>query len=54
MFVCFLLTFATRMDMPLAVDIYAPRDLSEPGPGGCNMCGGIVSESLAQAPAIEE
>ncbi|HEU4758602.1 MAG TPA: hypothetical protein VFT91_01345 [Dehalococcoidia bacterium] len=53
LFAYFLLTFAQRMDMALAVDVYEPRDFSQPGPGGCNMCGGIVSESLVQALAIE-
>ncbi len=49
----FLLTFAQRMDMPLSVDIFEPRDFAKPGPAGCNMCGGIVSESLIQALAVE-
>lgn len=53
LFAYFLLTFAGRMDMDVAVDIYEPRDFTRPGPGGCNMCGGIVSESLVQALAIE-
>ena len=49
----FLLTFAQRMDLNIGVDIYEPRDFAKPGPGGCNMCGGIVSESLVQALAVE-
>ncbi len=49
----FLLSFARRMDLDIAVDIYEPRDFTQPGPGGCNMCGGIVSESLVQALALE-
>jgi flavin-dependent dehydrogenase len=53
LFAYFLLTFAERMDMTLTVDIYEPRDFSKPGPAGCNMCGGIVSESLIQALAVE-
>ena len=52
-FAYFLLTFADRMDMKLHVDIYEPRDFTQPGPGGCNMCGGIVSESLIQYLATE-
>jgi flavin-dependent dehydrogenase len=52
-FAYFLLNFAQRMDLNLGVDIYEPRDFSRPGSGGCNMCGGIVSESLVQALAIE-
>lgn len=53
LFAYFLLTFADRMDLQLQVDIYEPRNFSLSGPGGCNMCGGIVSESLIQALAIE-
>ena len=49
----FLLTFAHRIDLNLHVDIYEPRDFTKPGPAGCNMCGGIVSESLVQALAVE-
>lgn len=44
----FLLAMAERIGMDLAVDIYEPRDFSKPGPAGCNMCGGIISESLVQ------
>ena len=53
LFAYFLLTFAQRMDLDLGVDIYEPRDFTKPGPGGCNMCGGIVSESLIQMLALE-
>src|SRR6266542_660475 len=49
----FLLSFARRMGLDLWVDIYEPRDFSKPGPAGCNMCGGIISESLVQALAVE-
>src|SRR3990170_2943682 len=49
----FLLTFARRMDLHLCLDIYEPRDFTQTGPDGCNMCGGIVSESLVQALAVE-
>jgi hypothetical protein len=53
LFAYFLLTFADLMDLSLDVDIYEPRDFTKPGPAGCNMCGGIVSESLIQALAVE-
>ena len=53
LFAYFLLAFARRMDLELTVDIYEPRDFTKPGPGGCNMCGGIVSESLIQMLAVE-
>src|SRR3970040_1686204 len=49
----FLLTFARRMDLNLCLDIYEPRDFTQTGPDGCNMCGGIVSDSLVQALAGE-
>ena len=49
----FLLQSAQRLDLKLEVDIYEPRDFCRPGPAGCNMCGGIVSESLVQNLAAE-
>jgi flavin-dependent dehydrogenase len=52
-FAYFLLTYADQLDLRLEVDIYEPRDFTIPGPGGCNMCGGIVSETLIQSLAVE-
>jgi flavin-dependent dehydrogenase len=49
----FLRRMASRAELDLAVDIYEPRDFSKAGPAGCNMCGGIVSESLVQMLAVE-
>ncbi len=49
----FLRRMASRAELELAVDIYEPRDFAKTGPGGCNMCGGIVSESLVQMLAVE-
>jgi len=49
----FLLDMAERIDLKLHVDIYDSRDFSLDGPPGCNMCGGIISESLVQALATE-
>ena len=49
----FLMALAERMGIKLNVDIYEPRDFSKPGPAGCNMCGGIISESLVQTLATE-
>jgi flavin-dependent dehydrogenase len=49
----FLLRLAKRADLQIKVDIYEPRDFSQPAPRGCNMCGGIVSESLVQTLATE-
>jgi len=52
-FAYFLLEMAEAVGVFLEVDIYEPRDFSLSGPGGCNMCGGVVSESLVQALAAE-
>jgi len=49
----FLLSMAERTGLALEVELYEPRDFNRPGPQGCNMCGGIVSESLVQNLAIE-
>ncbi len=49
----FLLDMAARIGLELQVDIFEPRDFSITGPGGCNMCGGIISESLVQLLAAE-
>ena len=49
----FLLDTAKRIDLDIHVDIYEPRDFFRPGPIGCNMCGGIISESLVQMLATE-
>lgn len=49
----FLLDIAERVGLELELDIYESRDFSRSGPAGCNMCGGIVSESLVQMLATE-
>jgi len=49
----FLLELAERAGVRLKVDVYEPRDFSAAAPAGCNMCGGIVSESLVQALVTE-
>ncbi|MBF0401279.1 MAG: hypothetical protein HQL90_10975 [Magnetococcales bacterium] len=49
----FLLEMAERLELPLEVDIYEPRDYKKYGPAGCNMCAGVVSESLIQTLAAE-
>jgi flavin-dependent dehydrogenase len=53
LFACFLLELCERMGLDVAVDLYEPRDFAVPGPAGCNMCGGIVSETLVQNLAAE-
>jgi len=49
----FLLEMADRVDLRLEVEIFESKDFLRPGPVGCNMCGGIVSESLVQMLATE-
>ena len=49
----FILDTALRFGMDLQVDIYEPRNFTKPGPTACNMCGGIISESLVQNLAAE-
>ena len=49
----FLITMAERAGLKVHVDIYEPRDFNVPGPGGCNMCGGVIYESLVQNLAME-
>ena len=49
----FLLVMAERTGLNIQVDIYEPRDFGKPGPTGCNMCGGVLYESLVQSLAVE-
>ena len=49
----FLLDTTRRLGFDVGLDVYDPRDFSVVGPTGCNMCGGIVSESLVQMLAAE-
>lgn len=52
-FGCSLLDLAERAGLDLQVDIYEPREFNRVGPSGCNMCAGIVSETLIQNLAID-
>ena len=52
-FAYFLLDLAEMAGFTPRVDVYEARDFSQPAPAGCNMCGGIVSESLVQMLAAE-
>ena len=49
----FLHQIAGRVGADIEVDIYEPRDFVCTGPKSCNMCGGIVSESLLMHLAAE-
>jgi flavin-dependent dehydrogenase len=42
-----------RVGTDVQLDLYEPRTFAVPGPQGCNMCGGIISESLVQNLAAE-
>jgi len=53
LFSYFVLDMAERVDLRLEVDIYEPRAFEQPGAIGCNMCGGIVSETLVQNLAMD-
>ncbi|MBF0283843.1 MAG: hypothetical protein HQL51_05230, partial [Magnetococcales bacterium] len=49
----FLLDLAQKVGLDLSVDIYEPKPFYLTGPGGCNLCGGVISESLVQLLATE-
>lgn len=49
----FILQMAARTGMHLSVDIFERRDYSTFGPVGCNMCGGVINESLVQSLSVE-
>lgn len=52
-FAYFALELADTLGRQIEIDLYESRDFSSPAPAGCNMCGGIVSESLVQLLATE-
>lgn len=47
-FTFFALELAQKKGIKIEIDIYEIKDFTKTGPGGCNHCGGIVSESLVQ------
>ncbi|MBF0613928.1 MAG: hypothetical protein G8237_01955 [Magnetococcales bacterium] len=49
----FLLDLARQTGITLQLDLFEPRDFTQTGPPGCNMCGGVISESLMQKMAAE-
>jgi CRP-like cAMP-binding protein/flavin-dependent dehydrogenase len=49
----FLLDMAERINLKINIDIYEPRDFTHTAPTGCNMCGGVIYESLVQSLAVE-
>jgi len=52
-FSIFVLKMAKMMGKELNVTIFEPKDFTRDGPGGCNRCGGIISELLLQTLAVE-
>ena len=53
LFSYFILALSRRAGLDLQVDICETRDFETPGPPGCNMCGGVLYESLVQSLAVE-
>ncbi len=49
----FLLQFAERIRLNVAIDIYEWKKFPSYGPASCNLCAGVISESLIQALSIE-
>lgn len=49
----FLLEMGRQAGIPPRVELFEPRDYGQAGPSGCNMCGGVLSESLVQILATE-
>lgn len=49
----FLKDMSSMIGLDLEVDIYEPNDFTRFGAGGCNHCGGIISESLVQILAAD-
>jgi len=52
-FSIFALKMARMIGREITVTIFEPKDFTKDGPGGCNRCGGIISELLVQTLAIE-
>jgi flavin-dependent dehydrogenase len=53
LFSYFVLNLAKRLGIEIVLDVFEPRDFTRPAPHGCNMCGGIISETLVQLLAAE-
>ncbi|MBF0124641.1 MAG: hypothetical protein HQL60_04820 [Magnetococcales bacterium] len=49
----FLCDVARSVGIELQVEIFEPRQFTCTGPAGCNMCGGVISESLLQMMAAD-
>ena len=52
-FSIFALNMAKMIGKEINITIFEPKDFKKDGPGGCNKCGGIISELLVQTLAVE-
>jgi flavin-dependent dehydrogenase len=52
-FSIFALKMAKMIGKEITVTIFEPKVFTKDGPGGCNRCGGIISELLVQTLAVE-
>ena len=52
-FSIFAFKMAAMIGKELNITIFEPKDFTKDGPGGCNRCGGIISELLVQTLAVE-
>ena len=52
-FTYYALQFAERLGIHITIDIYEAKDFGKIGSGGCNHCGGIISESLVQKLSVD-
>jgi flavin-dependent dehydrogenase len=48
LFAYYTLELADTIGLELELDLYDPQDFVRPKPAACNMCGGIISETLVQ------
>ena len=48
LFAYYVLGLADTIGLELELDLYDPQDFVRPHPTACNMCGGIISETLVQ------
>jgi len=48
LFAYYVLDLADSVGLELELDLYDPQDFLRPHPTACNMCGGIISETLVQ------
>ncbi|UCE93277.1 MAG: cyclic nucleotide-binding domain-containing protein [Flavobacteriaceae bacterium] len=52
-FTYYALGFAQRLGIQITIDVYEAKNFGKIGAGGCNHCGGIISESLVQKLSVD-